>query len=260
QIENGVNTGIRCTKIGDVYATSGTSANSWVCGSGSYFKSPQTVETRSNVSNNRTDLLGIGTEIAVSLHLKKYEDILSIELPIFLDPTLLEIKSVVFDNGFGPYWNYNKDLKRLVLLQWNQNPLHLESGTIATIHLVAKSTNFDINKAIKFDPNRNVEISNRNMELANATVGIVVENIESNGLDARILQSFAGSILETNVKEDTEAEIRIVNVQGQNLESMKVYLNKGNNRITLPTDHQVKGIKILNLSSKMKSTTLKYID
>lgn len=260
QIENGVNTGIRCTKIGDVYATSGTSANSWVCGSGSYIKSPQVVESRSTIDTKRTDLIGIGNEIVVSLQLQKYEDILSIELPIFLDPDFLEIKSIDFENGFSPFWHFNKKLKRLVLLQWNQNSLALENGSIARIHLISKKSNFDINKAIKFSPDRNVEISNRNMELANATVSLAVERIDVKNLDARILQSNSGSILEANVNENTDAEMKIVNINGQILGTEKINLNKGNNRIPISGFSSSLGVKVLILSTGKATVSLKFID
>ncbi|MEP7267385.1 MAG: hypothetical protein ABI844_07120, partial [Saprospiraceae bacterium] len=82
-------------------------------------------------------------------------------------------------------------------------PAHLASQIILSI-----------NKSIKFSPDRNVEISNRNMELANATVSLAVERIDVKNLDARILQSNSGSILEANVNENTDAEMKIVNING----------------------------------------------
>ncbi|MEP7323522.1 MAG: hypothetical protein ABI761_16480 [Saprospiraceae bacterium] len=260
QIASGSSTNLRTTKIGDVGAPGGASHNSWVCNAGlSYFNPQVPLETRTAVTSNKIIPASLGSEVIVSVRIDASESIRSIELPIHFDHQLYEVLSVSFENGFLPYWHFNLNNDRLTMMMYNltNKLLDVQNGNIAFIHLKSKREVKDVLQTIYFSKDRQVEISNEALNLANAKVQLTIENVISNGLEARILSSPNGPTVEVNLPRQSTVDMQILNVNGQILATQKLNLLKGLNKVKIPSDKLV-GINILVLSTGNERTSLKF--
>ncbi|MEP7323638.1 MAG: hypothetical protein ABI761_17060 [Saprospiraceae bacterium] len=259
QIANGTAVALRTVKIGDVKASSGTSENSWTCTSGTYFNKDQ-VESRSNEYSSPISA-SEGSEIVACVKLNSSEPFVGIEIPIHINHNLFEIKSVRFANGFEPDWHFNKETDRLTFLKIDRElkGLNIIDGKIIFISIIPKSRIGDINKEIYFSKERNVEIVNKEAELAKASIRLSFDNVISRALEARILNSFSGAQLEVNIPEQSLVEIQILNLNGQVIHKLKENLVKGLNRLNIP-HVEGQGINILNLVAGKEKLALKYVN
>lgn len=270
QCTTGVHLGIRTTKVGDIKAISGTSANTWVCGTGSYIKSPQisgvylkapqSLEKRS-IGEYDKNFVKKGAEITVNVKLSKNEELLSIELPLFIDSKLFKIKTIDFSNGFTPKWHFNNELNRLTMISYDRkcNPIAVSNGDIATIQLIALSTIEDLSSAVKFSDDREVEIINTSLDLANAKVSLEISIVAPLSLTAKLIGISANRTLEINSPNEDFVSIMVMNLNGQILNTRKSILTRGINKIPFTIDFE-SGIYILNLLTKSDDISIKFIN
>lgn len=251
----------RTTKIGDIVANSGwtySSANSWVCGSGSYITGGE-VESRSNIELDGKKVQP-NTIISIEANLQANEAIYAYQIPIHFSKQDFQLVDIHFTDGFKPRWNYNDQINSLVLIDFakTNDPLLVPTGKILQIKLKSIRKIDDIQKSISWDPNRAVEFVAKDLGNIDAYLELNITDILPQDL---YLETRAdGNNQEAYIESPTDQSVkfRVFNSEGLPIKEEILALHRGENHFPLVHD-LVSGMYILQVSNEIQMTTSKVI-
>ncbi len=253
QIEanNGDYFDFRTTKIGDIVANSSwtyPSANSWVCGSGSYFSGGE-VSTRS-IDNSIGTKVRAGTIVKVAVDLNVVDDIYAIQLPISFSEKDYELVGVDFAMGYNPRWNYNPIIQSLVVLDFAKHgdPLIIPRGKLAEITLKAKHEIRNVQSSISWNSEWNVEIIGKDESQLNAELKLEIIEIIPSELFLEIRYDGGYSKVYIESPKGQMVSMKFFTYQGQPLYEDQIVLNRGENYFQIP-NHYLPGLYLVCVNS-----------
>ncbi len=253
--------GFRTTKIGDIKTDSGSpssGANSWVCGSGSYFTGGE-IDSRS-VANTTGKKVRAGSVITVAVNLEANDDIFGLELPVYFSQEDLSLMDIQFSEEFVPRWNYNTYISSLVVLAFakDRTPLPIPNGKILEFRLKALHDIKDIEGSIIWHPERNVLVVGEDGNLSNADVQLEIVDILPPDLFVEIRTN--GNAKEAFIEspKDQKLSMRVFNEQGLVVRNKLLMLQHGENHIVLEND-LVSGLYFIQVANDEQSVVTKMI-
>jgi hypothetical protein len=228
----------RATKVGDIVGNGSSGTNSWVCGSGTYFNNNNVSSRSLNKFNNFQ--LSQGTTLVLSLNIETFDKLLSAELPIFIDGSAFEFIGI---NGLNSTaaWNYNDKLGNLVISDYdkNLNPIHIGESKYCEIVLKAKRNISSLSEFIYWSQERQVEMINDKLEVADATVSM--EIVSKSSHQPKVNWNASKNKVEILSEESVEYNIEIINISGHNIGNKNLILQQGYNEFDLDIPYN-KGI------------------
>ncbi|MGB4846699.1 MAG: hypothetical protein WBP41_02210 [Saprospiraceae bacterium] len=250
--------GFRTTKIGDIKTDSGVNhnANSWVCGSGSYFTGGE-IASRSNV-NIPGKKVRAGSVITIAVNLATHDDIFGLELPIHYSMEDFSFMDISFSEEFAPKWNYNTYISSLVVLDFaiDKTPLPVHNGKILEFRLKALHDIKDIDGLITWNAERNAVIVGEDGNLSNYIVALEIKDILPPDLYIEIRSD--GGVKEAYVESPKAQQVtlRMFNEQGLMVNNMNLTIQRGENHIVLEND-LISGLYVIQLANDEQSLVTK---
>ncbi len=250
--------GFRTTKIGDIKTDSGTNhnANSWVCGSGSYFTGGE-IASRSEV-NIPGKKVRAGSVITIAVDLEAHDDIFGLELPIHFSKEDFNLMDIRFSEGFAPKWNYNTYINSLVILDFtiDQTPLHVSNGKILEFRLKALHDIKDIDGSITWNAERNAVIVGEDGNLSNSIVALEIKDILPPDLYIEIRSD--GGVKEAYIESPKAQQVTLhmFNEQGILVSTMNLTIQRGENHIALENG-LISGFYVIQLANDEQSVVTK---
>lgn len=247
----------RTTKIGDIIATSGN-GNDWVCGTGVYLQELQTRST-SSIPNLR---IRKGSTFTIGISMEDKLDLLTSQIPLFIDGEKVKILGVKFYNNFSPSWNYNQDRNILMTVDFNTDlsSLEIESGIIMEIDFISLSDIDELSTAINWNADKSIEFLNMDESLADPGLDITFSNYIPSIFSASYETLNDRAVLTIESPYSQECVIRWVSSNGTIVKENVVSLLQGSNFVQFDHDF-IPGLYFVQIQTPTDMTTLReFID
>ncbi len=222
----------RSTKIGDIVGSGSGSAgtNSWICGTGTYFNGENTENRTSSLDANTKVLKG--SKIKVRVDINAISDLMSVELPIFINNESIEISNINCASN-SARWNYMQDENLLMFVDYDYSSsvLGFKGGQYVEIELIAKKDIDNVNNFIHWSKERNVEIIDDKLNEAKTSVYLSYELTKIPLNDIKwYLENKTLNIISS---DNRNSKLKVSNLSGQIILEKNIVLEKGSNEFIL---------------------------
>ncbi len=253
-------------KFGDVYASSSSDKNSWVCGSGGYgntLRDDSKISTRSTVGFIRSgDCANIkaGDEIELELHLDQMGlPLARYQIAWEIDPGKFDLIQIKYNEGIRPYYNYNPHNNKHMILDYSRtmDPLSITEGKLMTLKYRARKDIGNVCDQIIWDSDRYTEMIGQDGELTDASLSLRLNNIIRKDMTVEYRQNYGQTLFIVNSPIAGKSMINIVDLGGRLLYQRNLELHAGYNEIPVDISLQT-GIYIMNLQYSVGQKSIKF--
>jgi hypothetical protein len=243
----------RATKSGDIDGSNSSIALTYF----PYFKSTELESRGSSIatSGEKGDIFRLSIEVSAE------EPLMGYELPLKIDHTKYEVVEV---NSPSRFLN-TKHHDGIVILDYSNGsePLLEENENIQiNILLKLKKNEFVSSEDIDVMDKRDLLLIDKNAEQTSKgkiSIELVKVNLNQDLL-AKIYDNGTDVLLEVNAAFGIKTTLNIYTSLGQLVSSQPIFLEKGDNKITLNKNQFGKGLNLINMTFKEQpSRTLKFL-